>query len=134
MRRLSRWFMAALAAGALVWASWALASPVLPDVSYWGTSLVVIAALFTLHKLAQWAESRGWIYYQKRHGSWGAVGAAMSEVHAIYRPGERYVKELKEDAHVYEEDDDLSAGPAGSRAGARPAPSSRDARRQWPGS
>ena len=29
--------------------------------------------------------------------------AAMSEVHAIYRPGERYVKQLKEDAHVYAE-------------------------------
>jgi hypothetical protein len=110
MRQLSRWFMALLAGGAVTWALWAILEPVLPDSSALATLGGFMVALFALHKLAQWAEARGWIYYQKRHGSWGAVGAAMSEVHAIYRPGERYVKQLKEDAHVYEEDDDEGDG------------------------
>ncbi len=133
MVRLSRWFMAALAGGAIVWVGWALVDPIVPDLGPVAAGLAILAALFGLHQLARWAESRGWIYYQKRQGSWDAVGAALSDVHQIYRPGERYVKELKEDAHVYEEDDDLSAGPAGSRGGVRPAPSSRGARRQSPG-
>ena len=95
MRQLSRWFMALLAGGALTWALWAMLQPVLPDSSALATLAAFMAVLFALHKLAQGAEARGWIYYQKRHGSWGAVGAAMSEVHAIYRPGERYVKQTE---------------------------------------
>ena len=126
--------MAALAGGAIVWVAWALLGPVLPDLGPAATAVGLLAALFALHRLAQWAESRGWIYYQKRQGSWDAVGAAMSEVHQIYRPGERFVKEFKEDAHVHEEDDDVSGGAAGSRGGARLAPSSRGARRQSPDS
>lgn len=133
MLRVSRWFMAALAGGGVVWAGWALLSPVVPVPGPTAAVAGTVAALFALHKLAQWAESRGWIYYQQRHGSWDAVGAAMSEVHQIYRPGERYVKVLKEDAHVHEEDDDVSGGPAGWRGASRPAPSSRDARRPPPG-
>ena len=71
------------------------------------SALVVVALVgCALHRLALWAEGRGWIYYRRRHGSWGAVGAAMSEVHAIYEPGRQYVKRLKEDAHVHAEQDD----------------------------
>ena len=110
MRRLSRWFMAALAGGAAVWAAWAILAPWLPGLSATGTTFAFVAMLWGLHTLAQRAEDRGWIYYQKRQGSWDAVGAAMSEVHAIYRPGERYVKQIKEDAHVHEEDDDQGDG------------------------
>jgi hypothetical protein len=113
--------MALLAGGAVTWALWAIVAPALPGSSRTATTLCLLGVLFGLHKLAQRAESRGWIYYQKRHGSWGAVGAAMSEVHAIYRPCERYVKQLKEDAHVHQEEDDEGDG--------RPSPSSK-ARRQ----
>ena len=134
MVRLSRWFMAALAGGAIVWVGWALLSPLVPDPGPVAAGAALVTALLGLHKLAQWAESRGWIYYQKRQGSWDAVGAAMSEVHQLYRPGERYVKVLKEDVHVHEEDDDVSGGPAGSRGGDRLAPSSRGAPRPSPGS
>ncbi|MCC7177622.1 MAG: hypothetical protein IT177_04450 [Acidobacteria bacterium] len=129
---MSRWFMAALAGGAIVWVGWALLSPLVPDPDPVAAGAALVTALFGLHKLAQWAESRGWIYYQKRQGSWDAVGAALSEVHQIYRPGERYVKELKDDVHVHEEDDDVSG--AGSRGGDRPAASSRGAPRPSPGS
>lgn len=119
--------MTLLAGGAVAWALWATIQPVLPQSSAPATAAGFVAVLFGLHKLAQWAESRGWIYYQRRHGSWGAVGAAMSEVHAIYRPGERYVKQLKEDAHVYEDDDDVGDGSTRSSSartatGSPPAP------------
>jgi hypothetical protein len=102
--------MALLAGGAVTWTLWAMLHPLWPESSAPTTLTAFLVFLVALHKLAQWAEGRGWIYCQKRHGSWGAVGAAMSEVHAIYRPGERYVKQMKEDAHVYDEDDDQGDG------------------------
>jgi hypothetical protein len=110
MVRLSRWFMAALVGGSVMWVGWAIAAPLLPTLDAVGTVVTLAATLWALHKAAQWAESRGWIYYQKRHGSWDAVGAALSEVQSMYQPGQRHVKELKEDAHVFEEEDDLGEG------------------------
>jgi hypothetical protein len=66
--------------------------------------------LIVLHIVADYAERRGWIYYRKRHGSWQAVGAAMAEVQAIYRPEQQYVRELKERRDTYREDDDGGDG------------------------
>lgn len=106
MRRLSRGLMAILVGGAIAWVAWALLNPFLPDMGAAATAVGFVAVLYGLHKVAQRAERRGWIYYQHRHGSWGAVGAAMTEVHAIYRPGMRHVKEFTEDMHVHREDDD----------------------------
>ena len=91
MRRLSRWFMALLTGTAIAWIAWALVSPWLPPLGAAATVAGVAAALCALHLLADYAEHRGWIYYRKRHGSWQAVGAAMAEVQAIYRPGQHHV-------------------------------------------
>ncbi|MDH4065874.1 MAG: hypothetical protein OEW19_15855 [Acidobacteriota bacterium] len=119
MRSLSRWFMAALAGAALAWVSWTILHPFLPALGVAATGLVFGGMLYAFHKLAQWAESRGWIHYQNRQGSWDAVGGAMAEVHSIYRPGQRYVKQLKEDAHVHEEHDDAGDGRGMGRTGGR---------------
>jgi len=68
------------------------ANVLVPLVQTATTLPVMLLALLmgTLHVIARWAESRGLIYYQQRQGSWDAVGAAISDVHAIYRPGARW--------------------------------------------
>ena len=101
--------MALLAGGAVTWALWAMLEPVLPDSSALATLGGFMVALFALHKLASGQKPAGGSLPEAAR-QLGRVGAAMSEVHAIYRPGERYVKQLKEDAHVYEEDDDEGDG------------------------
>lgn len=110
MRRLSRWVMAMLAGLALAWAAWAILAPILPPLGAAATLAGIAVALLALHLLADRAEHRGWIYYRKRHGSWDAVGAAMAEVQAIYRPGQHYVREVQERAAVHREDDDEGDG------------------------
>jgi hypothetical protein len=106
MRRLSRWFMAALTGLAVVWILWAVLSPLLPPAGVAATLGSLTLALVALHLLADAAERRGWIYYRKRQGSWDAVGAAMAEVQAIYRPGQHHVRQVKERGDVHREDDD----------------------------
>jgi hypothetical protein len=110
VRQLSRWFMAVLTGLALAWIAWAVLSPVLPPLGVAGTLVGAGAGLFALHLFADYAERREWIYYRTRHGTWNAVGAAMAEVQAIYRPGQQHVRELKERADVRREDDDEGAG------------------------
>ena len=111
MRRLSRWFMALLAGLAIAWIAWAIVSPWLPPLGAAATLAGVAAVLCALHLLATHAEHRGWIYYRKRHGSWQAVGAAMAEVQAIYRPGQHHVREVKERKDTHREDDEAAGAP-----------------------
>jgi hypothetical protein len=110
MRRLSRWFMGLLAFGAFAWILVWMATAVAPGMSALAIVVSLAVVALTLHAAATYAESRGWIYYRKRHGSWGAVGAAMSEMHAIYEPGRQFVKRLKEDGEVHVEHDEEGDG------------------------
>jgi hypothetical protein len=110
MRRLSRWFMAGLTGLGLAWVAWAILSPLLPPMGVAATIVGLGAALVSVHLCADVAERRGWIYYRKRQGTWGAVGAAMAEVQAIYRPGQHHVREVKERGDVYRDDDDEGDG------------------------
>ena len=45
-----------------------------------------LVGLYGLHRLALWAESRGWIYYRTKHMPPGAAGMAMLEVTSILDP------------------------------------------------
>ena len=103
--------MAVLAGLALTWIAWAILSPLLPPLGVIATIAMLGLTLVGLHLLAGYAESRGWIYYRRRHGSWGAVGAAMAEVQAIYRPGQHYVRQVTERADADREEDDDGDGP-----------------------
>ena len=111
MRRLSRAVMAILAGLAIIWIAWAVASPFLPPLGVAATVALLVATLTALHFGADMAERRGWIYYRRRHGSWGALGAAMAEVQAIYRPGQHHVRQAKERADVYRDEDEEGDGP-----------------------
>jgi len=53
-------------------------------------ALVLAAALYGLHRLAMWAESRGWIYYKtkpKYHGS------SLGLIESVYNPAMEHVME-----------------------------------------
>lgn len=56
----------------------------------------VLIALFALHRLALWAEARGWIYY--RNAPAGAGSYALSHIDAIVRPEVEHVIELRDQA------------------------------------
>ena len=112
MRRLSRIVMASITGLVIAWIAWTIASPFLPPLGIVTAAALIGALLAALHVAADMAERRGWIYYRRRHGSWGAVGAAMAEVQAIYRPGQHHVRQVKERSDVDREDDEEGDGPA----------------------
>ncbi len=58
------------------------------------------AAVYGLHRLALWMEARGWIYYRKKRGSSGSLGAACLEMQTLLEPSKRHVLEIsrKEDS------------------------------------
>jgi hypothetical protein len=55
--------------------------------------LAALAAVYGLHRLALWAEARGFVYYSRRRGSSGALGNAFLELQAIVEPAKRHVIE-----------------------------------------
>jgi hypothetical protein len=48
--------------------------------------VLVIVAGYGLHRLALWAEGRGWIYYKTKRAPAGAGSLAMLEVAQILEP------------------------------------------------
>ncbi len=83
-----------------------------------------LVALYGLHRLALWAEGRGWIYYRKRRGTSGALGNAALEIHALLEPSKRYVLEerRRDDAEEEGSGDPPEPGanrPAGEARGRR---------------
>ena len=72
--------------------------------------LGVLASLCSLHRLALWAERRGWIYYRKRRGSSGTLASAALEVQSLMEPSRRYV--LQEKRRDRREDQDSGDPPS----------------------
>ena len=74
--------------------------------------LAVLGALYCLHRIAVWAEGRGWIYYRKRQGSSGALGNAFLEVQANIDPSAKYVLEerMRDDLEEEESGDPPDPG------------------------
>ena len=76
--------------------------------------LVIGVVGLVLHRLALWAERRGWIYYRNGRGS--ALGSAMSAVDPIYNPGKSH--QVEEQRRLDDDRDNEDAG-APPTAGAR---------------
>lgn len=66
---------------------------------------VLALALYGLHRMALWMESRGWIYYKKKHASAGTLGAAFLEIQAIAQPEKKYVLEMRQDQRAERDDE-----------------------------
>ena len=65
--------------------------------------VAVVVALYALHRLALWAEERGWIYYRRRAGR-GTLGSAFLEVQSLIEPGQHHVLEVMREEQVEEDD------------------------------
>jgi hypothetical protein len=74
----------------------------------------ILVGLYGLHRLAVWAEERGYIYYLRGRGSSGSVGSAFLEVQALLEPGVRHVvnERKREIAEEKESGDPPSPTPA----------------------
>jgi len=68
--------------------------------------VAIAAALYGLHRLATWAEQRGWIYYRTKRGPAPWLGS----LDAIYKPEIEHVIE-EASARGIRTDQDESGGP-----------------------
>ena len=68
---------------------------------------VVVAGIFVLyclHRLALFAENKGWIYYLHRKPSTSALGNAFLEVHSLIEPEKRELVEARRAEDVEEDE------------------------------
>ena len=61
----------------------------------WLVFPLVLAALYPLHRMLRWMESRGWIYYTKSSGVSTRAGNAMLEIQQILEPSRKHIIEMK---------------------------------------
>lgn len=66
--------------------------------------VVGVLALYMLHRVALWMESRGWIYYQKTKPSGTSLGNAFLEIQQIAQPEKRHVLEMKRTQRAEQDD------------------------------
>jgi hypothetical protein len=81
-----------------------------------GLAVAVALGLYGLHRLARWAEARGWIYYLERRGSSGTLGNAFLEMQSMIEPSRKVV--LEERRREVREEDDEGGPPDPCRDGA----------------
>lgn len=65
--------------------------------------VAAIACLIGLHRLALWAERRGWIYYKYRKASPGTAPGAFLEIQSLLEPGKKHVIEARAEDRADEE-------------------------------
>ena len=118
MRRLSRWFMAALTLAALAALAWSLTGGFRAALDPRVVVVLSIGALYGLHRLLIWAEGRGWVYYRKGRGSYGGFGVA-SEFLNMYDPSRKYIQETVRKRDWERDEDDDGDGPSGGNGTSR---------------
>ena len=57
--------------------------------------LALIGLLYVLHRVALWAEGRGWVYYLNSKPSNSALGNAFLEIPSMIEPGKPQLVELR---------------------------------------
>ena len=72
-----------------------------------------VAAFYGLHRLALWAEGRGWIYYRRRRMPPGSAGMVFLEVASILDPGVEHVIEATRDFSARADQDESGESPPG---------------------
>jgi hypothetical protein len=78
--------------------------------------LALVCALYLLHRLALWAEDRGFIYYLRREPSRSALGNAFLEVQSLLEPGKRLLLEARQEDDREEDESGDPPEPTGGRA------------------
>lgn len=67
-------------------------------IGIWAT--VAAGTLYGLHRLALWAETRGWVYYRTHKAPPGAAGVAMMHLAAFVEPEVEHVLDEIHAQHV----------------------------------
>jgi hypothetical protein len=84
-------------------------------------SLIVVigsvpTGMYVLHRLALWAEERGWIYYLKKKARPDTLGNAFLELQSMVQPEKKYAIEARQEKA--EREDQCGPDAAGSPADA----------------
>ncbi len=79
--------------------------------AFWLTLAGVLLGLYALHRLALWAEQRGWIFYMKKKPSTTALGSAFLEIQQLAQPEKRHLLEIKKDQKAEEDEAGGSGDP-----------------------
>lgn len=84
--------------------------------SAWLWLVPAAAGLYGLHRLARWAEDRGWIHYTRSHGGGGVMAGIVQDLQTHLHPRIEHVRRA---AQRPQEDDrqDPGAGRPDGRAG-----------------
>ena len=65
--------------------------------------LFAVAVLaYGLHRVALWAEARGWIFYLRRQPSRSTLGNAFLEVQSLIEPGKAQLVEARKEESAEE--------------------------------
>lgn len=71
----------------------------------WLWLLPAAAGLYGLHRLAAWAENRGWIHYLKGHGGGGAMAGILQDIETHVQPRVEHVRTAQRGVHAEERRD-----------------------------
>ena len=71
---------------------------------------VAAAGLYALHRFLLYAEARGWIYYRKKRGSYGGLGATSNFLN-MYDPSRKHLQEVVREGEWKRDEDDDAGGP-----------------------
>ena len=72
----------------------------------------VVLGLWALHRVALWAERRGWIYWTHRKASPGTAAGALLELQSLLEPGNQHVVESRLEDHSEENESGEPPGEA----------------------
>jgi hypothetical protein len=68
--------------------------------------IVGVPVLYGLHRFLTYAETRGWIYYRKKRGSYGGLGVTSNFLN-MYDPSRKHLQQsVREGEWKRDEDDD----------------------------
>lgn len=77
-------------------------------------TVLAFAAGYGLHRLALWAEGRGWIYYKTKRTPAGAGSLAMLEVAQVLEPEvEHVIEAVQSNREQADHEESGEGGPAG---------------------
>lgn len=62
----------------------------------WLWLLPAAAAVYGLHRLALWAEARGWVYYLRKHGGGGTMAGILHDLQTHLQPRIEHVRKARE--------------------------------------
>jgi hypothetical protein len=72
--------------------------------------VVVVGVVGALHFALTYAEGRGWIYYRKKHGSYGGLGTASTFLN-MYDPSRKHLQEAVRVGEWQRDDEDEGDDP-----------------------